>query len=84
MDTASLFGLCSEYNDFIDDALARILDKVYAAGSSNLFSKIALNSYSAFDIPFHNLHSDTTSISLLSTMVLILQKALAKTIDRRI
>lgn len=64
MDTAFLFGPGVQNNDFTDDALARMLDKVYAAGSSNLFSKIALNGYSAFDIPFHNLHADTTSISL--------------------
>ena len=64
MDTAFLFGPGVQNNDFTDDALALMLDKVYAAGSSNLFSKIALNGYSAFDIPFHNLHSDTTSISL--------------------
>ncbi|WP_425058881.1 hypothetical protein [Sporomusa carbonis] len=39
-------------------------DKIYAAGSSRLFSKIALNGYSAFDIPFHKLHSDTSSPAL--------------------
>lgn len=64
MDTAFLFGTGVQSSDFSDDALARMLDKVYAAGSSNLFSKIALNGYSTFEIPFDNLHSDTTSISL--------------------
>ncbi|WP_425058220.1 hypothetical protein SCACP_28660 [Sporomusa carbonis] len=64
MDTAFLFGPGVTGDDFTDDAPARTLDKIYAAGSSRLFSKIALNGYSAFDIPFHKLHSDTSSLAL--------------------
>lgn len=64
MDTQFLFGQGVDSADLSDDALGRMLDKIYEAGSTNLFSKIALNAYSRFSIPFHNLHSDTTSISL--------------------
>ncbi|XEQ92323.1 hypothetical protein SCACP_11640 [Sporomusa carbonis] len=53
MDTAFLFGPGVTGDDFTDDALARTLDKIYAAGSSRLFSKIALNGYKVKDDALH-------------------------------
>lgn len=55
-------GITKEYLN--DDAIGRALDKIAESGSSNLYSKIALNGYSTFDMSFERLHSDTSSCSL--------------------
>lgn len=64
MDMELFFDSSITSDDLNDDALGRTLDKISTYGSSDLYSKIALNGYSAFDMSFENLHSDTTSCSL--------------------
>jgi len=64
MDIELLFkpGITSDCLN--DDAIGRTLDKIANAGCSDIYSKIALNGYSSFDMPFEHLHSDTSSCSL--------------------
>lgn len=50
--------------DFSDDAIARTLDKISAAGVESLFGQISLAGLAAFNVPTCHLHADTTSISL--------------------
>lgn len=63
-DIQMLFGPGLTAEDFSDDAIARTLDKISAAGVQSLFSRISLTGLAAFDILTHHLHADTTSISL--------------------
>ena len=53
-------GLKAE--DFNDDVLGRTLDKLYRAGTEEIFMQIAANAYGEYSGRF--LHNDTTSISL--------------------
>ncbi len=62
LDLKLLFGddYCS--NDFNDDQLGKLLSRLYDGGVTEIFSKIAANSYANFKVPFsHILHADTTS-----------------------
>ncbi len=53
-------GLKAE--DFNDDVLGRTLDKLYRAGTEEIFMQIAANAYREYSGRFF--HNDTTSISL--------------------
>ena len=62
-DTQALFGpeaYCYKLND---DALGRMLDKLYEAGLGNLFIQICIQALAKYDIAYTRTHSDTTTIS---------------------
>ena len=63
VDTQALFGPGAYYHKLNDDALGRMLDKVHAAGTGNLFMQTCIQAISKYNIAYtHNL-SDTTTIS---------------------
>jgi transposase len=62
MDLNILFEGTYIQDDFNDDHLGKLLDRIYEVGSTDLFCRIAFNAYTGFKIPFsHILHGDTTS-----------------------
>ena len=62
MDLNLLFEGNYLLDDFNDDHLGKLLDRINEVGSTDLFSRIAFNAYTNFKIPIsHTLHGDTTS-----------------------
>src|SRR5674536_303983 len=62
MDLNLLFENNYLLDDFNDDQLGKLLDRINEVGSTGLFSRIAFNAYTNFKIPIsHTLHGDTTS-----------------------
>jgi len=62
MDLDLLFEGNYLRDDFNDDHLGKLLDRINEVGSTSLFSRIAFNAYTNFKIPIsHTLHGDTTS-----------------------
>jgi transposase len=45
-----------------DDRLGRILDKLYAAGLTELFVTVALSAARRFGVDLHSLHLDSSSL----------------------
>jgi transposase len=60
-DTELLFGTDVTCNDLNDDALGRMLDKIYAAGPKKIFSALALSAITTDKVKVSTLHGDTTS-----------------------
>lgn len=63
-DTELLLGTDVEPACFSDYSLARVLDKIYQTGTQKVFSAIAQNAVTAFDIDARRVHFDTTSVSV--------------------
>jgi len=63
-DTELLLGHKIEPERFEDYNLARVLDKIYEAGTQRIFTQIAQNAIGSFSIDTSRLHYDTTSISV--------------------
>ena len=62
MDLNLLFEGNYLLDDFNDDHLGKLLDRINEVGSTDLFSRIAFNAYTNFKIPIsHTLLGDTTS-----------------------
>jgi len=62
MDLNLLFEGNYLLDDFNDDHLGKLLDRINEVESTDLFSRIAFNAYTNFKIPLsHTLHGDTTS-----------------------
>lgn len=61
MDVELIFGKGFKSSDFNDDALARTLDKIYAAGAKKVFCHAALKALLKEELPFDTLHADTTA-----------------------
>jgi transposase len=62
MDLNLLFESNYLLDDFNDDHLGKLLDRINEVESTDLFSRIAFNAYTNFKIPIsHTLHGDTTS-----------------------
>ena len=61
MDVELIFGKGFKSSDFNDDALARTLDKIYAAGAKKVFCHAALKALLKEELPFDILHADTTA-----------------------
>ncbi len=66
VDTGLLLGVDVEPSAFNDTTLGRALDAIYAAGTEQLFSQVALGAASAFpsDVDVRHVHFDTTSVSV--------------------
>jgi len=62
-DTRALFGPEASCEKLNDDALGRMLDKIYEAGCGHLFVQICTQAIAKYDIAFSRIHSDTTTIS---------------------
>lgn len=63
-DTELLLGDKIEPGLFSDYNVARVLDKIFDTGTQMIFSKIAQNAISIFDIDPQRVHFDTTSINV--------------------
>ncbi len=61
MDVELIFGKGYKSSDFNDDALARTLDKIHAAGAKKVFCHTALKALLKEELPFDTLHADTTA-----------------------
>jgi transposase len=63
-DTELLLGSDVNSNRFSDYNLGRVLDKIHQTGTQKVFSSIAQNAVTAFDIEAKRVHFDTTSVSV--------------------
>lgn len=63
-DTELLLGQEVEPGRFGDHNVARVLDKIFDTGTHKIFSRIAQNAISVFDIDPQRVHFDTTSITV--------------------
>ncbi len=63
-DTELLLGTDVPPERFSDYNLGRVLDKIHQTGTQKVFSSIAQNAVTAFDIDTKRVHFDTTSISV--------------------
>ncbi len=66
-DTELLFGQPINPSDFNDDAVGRVLDKVFETGTIKIFSELATRALMVFGIDKSgkvHVHYDTTSISV--------------------
>jgi transposase len=62
-DTRALFGAEASWDKLNDDALGRMLDKLYKAGLGNLYMQICAQAIAKYDIAYKRIHSDTTTIA---------------------
>jgi transposase len=63
-DIELLIGSDIEPSRFSDYNLARVLDKIYETGTQKVFSAIAQNAVTVFNIDTRRAHFDTTSVSV--------------------
>jgi len=63
-DTELLLGADIESGRFCDTNLGRAMDKIFEIGTLKIFSQLAQNALSVFDVDPRRLHFDTTSISV--------------------
>ena len=63
-DTELLLGSAVEPERFCDYNLGRAMDKIFEFGTLKVFSQVAQNALTAFDVDPRRLHFDTTSISV--------------------
>ena len=63
-DTELLLGSDVKSERFSDYNLGRVLDKIHQTGTQKVFSSIAQNAVTAFDIDTKRVHFDTTSVSV--------------------
>jgi transposase len=61
-DAALLLGL--EARSLNDDALGRVLDRIYEYGTWKMFSEVCLRAFREFGIDGSVVHQDTTSVSV--------------------
>lgn len=63
-DTELMLGSNVESERFSDYNLGRVLDKIHQTGTQKVFSTIAQNAVTAFDVDAKRVHFDTTSVSV--------------------
>ena len=63
-DTELLLGSAIEPGRFCDTNLGRAMDKIFEVGTLKIFSQLAQNAITVFDIDPRRLNFDTTSISV--------------------
>ena len=63
-DTAVLLGTAIDSGRFCDTNLGRAMDKIFEAGTLKIFSQLAQNAISVFDVDARRVHFDTTSVSV--------------------
>src|SRR5690554_613789 len=61
MDVELIFGKGFKSSDFNDDALARTLDKIFAAGAKKVFCHASLQALLKENLNSETLHADTTA-----------------------
>lgn len=68
-DTELMLGSNVEPERFSDYNLGRVLDKIHQTGTQKVFSSIAQNAVTAFDIDAKRVHFDTTSVSVFGDYI---------------
>lgn len=63
-DIELLLGQPLDVEKLGDDNFGRVLDLVYAANTTHLFSEIARNALRSFEVPTQHIHFDTTSVTV--------------------
>ena len=63
-DTELLVGKGVDFSAFTDDNIARVFDRIFAYGTSKLFSEVSLEAVKKFNIDTTQIHHDTTSVSV--------------------
>ena len=63
-DTELLLGSAVEPDCFCDTNLGRAMDKIFETGTLKIFSQLAQNAISVFDVDARRVHFDTTSVSV--------------------
>ena len=63
-DTELLIGKGIDFSAFSDDNIGRVFDRIFAYGTSKLFSEISLEAVKEFNIDTRQIHHDTTSVSV--------------------
>jgi len=63
-DVEKLLGEGVKPEDLNDDALGRVLDKIYDYGPTELFQEIAAHALNKLEMDVHLVHTDTTSVSV--------------------
>ncbi len=63
-DTELLLGSPVEPDRFCDYNLGRAMDKIFDTGTQKIFSQLAQNAITAFDVDPCRVHFDTTSVSV--------------------
>ena len=63
-DTELLLGVPIEPERFCDYNLGRSMDKIFDTGTQKIFSQLAQNALTAFDVDPRQVHFDTTSVSV--------------------
>jgi transposase len=71
MDTELLLGCSIEPERFCDNNLGRSMDKIFETGTQKIFSKIAQNALTAFEVDPRRLHFDTTSVNVFGDYDLV-------------
>jgi transposase len=68
-DTELMLGSNIEPERFSDYNLGRVLDKIHQTGTQKVFSSIAQNAVTGFDIDAKRVHFDTTSVSVFGDYI---------------
>ena len=70
-DTELLLGAPIEPERFCDYNLGRSMDKIFETGTQKIFSQLAQNALTVFDVDPRRLHFDTTSVSVFGDYDLV-------------
>ena len=70
-DTELLLGASIEPERFCDTNLGRSMDKVFETGTQKIFSQLAQNALTVFEVDPRRLHFDTTSVSVFGDYNLV-------------
>lgn len=70
-DTELLLGAPIDPERFCDTNLGRSMDKVFETGTQKIFSQLAQNALTAFEVDPRRLHFDTTSVSVFGDYDLV-------------
>ena len=70
-DTELLLGAAIEPERFCDYNLGRSMDKIFETGTQKIFSQLAQNALTVFEVDPRRLHFDTTSVSVFGDYDLI-------------
>lgn len=70
-DTELLLGTAIEPERFCDTNIGRSMDKIFETGSQKIFSQLAQNALTVFEVDPRRLHFDTTSVSVFGDYDLV-------------
>lgn len=70
-DTELLLGAAIEPERFCDYNLGRSMDKIFETGTQKIFSQLAQNALTVFNVDPRRLHFDTTSVSVFGDYDLV-------------